>query len=59
MSISMDEPSQETGIVLTPEQKRRQRARSIAIGLALGALAVLFFAVTIVKLGSGVLTRPM
>jgi predicted nucleic acid-binding Zn ribbon protein len=59
MSISMDEPSQETGIVLTKEQKRRQRARSIAIGLALGALAVLFFAVTIVKLGSGVLTRPM
>jgi hypothetical protein len=59
MSISMDESSQETGIVLTPEQKRRQRARSIAIGLALGAIAVLFFAVTIVKLGSGVLTRPM
>jgi hypothetical protein len=59
MSISMDESSQETGIVLTPEQKRRQRARSVAIGLALGALAVLFFAVTIVKLGSGVLTRPM
>lgn len=55
----MDESSQETGIVLTPEQKRRQRARSVAIGLALGALAVLFFAVTIVKLGSGVLTRPM
>jgi hypothetical protein len=59
MSISMDEPSQENGIVLTKEQKRRQRARSVAIGLALGALAVLFFAVTIVKLGSGVLTRPM
>ncbi|MEA2975225.1 MAG: hypothetical protein QOF19_745 [Alphaproteobacteria bacterium] len=55
----MDEPSQETGIVLTKEQKRRQRGRSVAIGLALGALAVLFFAVTIVKLGSGVLTRPM
>jgi hypothetical protein len=59
MSISMTEPNQETGIVLTPEQKRRQRARSVAIGLALGALAVLFFVVTIVKLGSGVLTRPM
>jgi hypothetical protein len=59
MSISMDEPSQETGIVLTAEQKRRQRTRSVAIALALGALAVLFFVVTIVKLGSGVLTRPM
>jgi len=59
MSISMTEPSQEPGIVLTAEQKRRQRARSVALGLALGALALLFFVVTIVKLGSGVLTRPM
>jgi hypothetical protein len=59
MSISMDESTQETGIVLTEEQKRRQRARSVAIALSLGALAVLFFVVTIVKLGSGVLTRPM
>jgi hypothetical protein len=47
------------GIVLTPEQKRRQRARSVAIGLALGALVLLFYAVTIVKLGPGVLNRPL
>ena len=59
MSIGMDEPSQEFGIVLTAEQKRRQRARSVAIALTLGALDLLFFVVTIVKLGSGVLTRPM
>ena len=33
-------------IVLTEEQKRKQRARSIAIALALGALVILFYAVT-------------
>ena len=55
----MDERSPDDGIVLTEEQKRRRRARSIAIGLALGALALLFYAVTIVKLGPGVLNRPL
>ena len=46
------------GIVLSEEQKRRRRARSIAIALALGALVLLFYVVTIVKLGPGVLQRP-
>ena len=49
----------ENGIVLTEEQRKRRRARSIAIGLALGALVLLFYAVTIVKLGPGILRRPM
>ena len=47
------------GVVLTEEQRKRRRARSIAIGLALAALVLLFYAVTIVKLGPGVLRRPM
>jgi hypothetical protein len=55
----MDERSPEDGIVLTEEQKRRRRARSLAIGIALGALALLFYVVTIVKLGPGVLNRPL
>jgi hypothetical protein len=46
------------GIVLTPEQKKRQRERSLAIAWALGILVILFFAVTMVK-GPAVLTRPM
>jgi len=46
------------GIVLTEEQKRKRRARSIAIALALGALAILFYIVTLVK-GPGVLNRPL
>jgi thiol:disulfide interchange protein len=39
------------GIVLTEEQKRRRRARSIAIAFALGVLALLFYVLTIVKVG--------
>lgn len=50
---------QKTGIVLTEEQKRRRNARSIAIALSLGALVLLFYIVTIVKLGPGVLHRPL
>ncbi len=47
------------GVRLTEEQLRARRARSIAIALALGAFVVVLFAVTIVRLGSNVLTRPI
>ena len=47
------------GVVLTDEQKRRRRARSIAIALSLGAMVLLFYVVTVVKLGPGVLRRPL
>jgi hypothetical protein len=50
---------EEEGIVLTEEQKRRRRARSIAIALALGALVLLFYLITIVKLGPGILDRTL
>jgi thiol:disulfide interchange protein len=49
----------EDGIILTEEQKRRRRHRSIAIALVLGALVALFYIVTIVKLGPGVVRRPL
>jgi hypothetical protein len=49
----------ENGIILTEEQKRRRRHRSIAIALVLGALVALFYVVTIVKLGPGVIRRPL
>jgi len=55
----MNEQSSEKRIVLTAEQLRRRRARSIAIALSLGALVLLFYVVTIVKLGPNVLMRPM
>ena len=49
----------ETGIVLTEDQKRRRRQRSIAIAVALGFLVVLFYVITVVKLGAPVLDRPL
>lgn len=47
-------PEPQPGIALTPAQIRSRRARNIAIGLAVGALVVLFYVVTIAKLGSHV-----
>jgi hypothetical protein len=41
------------------ERKRRQRRRSLAIAGILGALVVLFFIVTIVRLGGNVAVRPL
>lgn len=44
---------------LTPAELKRQRARSLAIGLALGFIVLMFFAVTIAKMGPQVLNRPL
>lgn len=55
MSLAMDE----NGFRPSEEQRRRQRARSVAIAIVLGVMALLFYLVTIVKLGPGVLERPM
>ena len=41
------------------EQQRRRRMRSIAIALALGALVILFYVATLVRLGGNVLNRPL
>jgi hypothetical protein len=56
---SSTEPVALEGVRLTPEQERRRRHRSIAIGLALGALVILFWAVTIVRLGGNVANRTL
>jgi hypothetical protein len=57
-SEAMDEQSTDDGVVLTEQQKRARRARSIAIALSLGALVLLFYFVTLVK-GPGILNRPL
>ena len=59
MNDSANQREPETSIKLTEQQLRARRARSIAIALALGAFVVLVFVVTLVRLGSNVLTRPM
>jgi hypothetical protein len=47
------------GIKLTPEQEKARRARNIALALCVGGLCILFFAVTIFRLGGSVLQRAM
>lgn len=54
----MNDTDNDTGIVLTEEQKRKRRSRSVALAVVLGLLVVLFYIVTLVK-GPGVLNRPL
>lgn len=46
-------------IVLSEEQMRKRRGRSIAIALTLFVLVAIFYAVTIVKFGPSLLERAM
>jgi hypothetical protein len=41
------------------ERLARRRRRSIALALALAALVVIFYVLTIAKMGPGVLDRPL
>ncbi|KAB2877215.1 MAG: hypothetical protein F9K43_00160 [Bauldia sp.] len=49
-----DEPA-----VPTRERLGRQRGRSIAIAVILGLLVLLFYLVTIVKIGGNILSRQL
>ncbi|MBU0585052.1 MAG: hypothetical protein KKB66_06785 [Alphaproteobacteria bacterium] len=46
-------------VTLTASQKRARRSRSVAIGLALFALVIIFYVATIAKFGPGILDRAM
>lgn len=44
---------------LTPAQAKSRRLRNLAVGLAVGALVVLFYVLTLAKLGGqGVVNSP-
>ena len=44
---------------LTEAQQKARRKRSIAIALCLAAFVVIFYVVTVIKLGPEVLNRPL
>ncbi len=44
---------------LTPEEIQRRRKRSVAIAMVLAALVLIFYVLTIAKLGPQVLNRPL
>ncbi len=46
-------------IRLTDEEQRRRRRRSVALGLILAGLVLLFYLITIIKLGPGIVDRPL
>jgi uncharacterized membrane protein affecting hemolysin expression len=46
-------------IDLTEKQKKARRNRSVAIGIALALLVVLFYAATIIKIGPEIMNKPM
>jgi hypothetical protein len=52
-------PHTPNGDDLAARQAKSRRARNIAIGLTLGFLVLLFYVVTVVKLGPGALQRPI
>ena len=43
---------------LSPQEERARRRRSVAMGLALGALVILFFIITLVRLGGAGVMSP-
>lgn len=57
--MAEDETGTLEHVTLTPEQKHRRRTRSLAIALSLGALAVIFFVITIIRLGGNVAERSL
>ncbi len=46
-------------VVLSEEQTKIRRGRSVALAVTLGVLVAMFYVVTIVKLGPGIIDRPM
>lgn len=55
----MAQPKDPADVVLSPAQKRSRRARNVAIAIAIGALVLIVYALTIAKLGGHVGDRTL
>jgi len=49
----------ETPFVLTEAQLRSRRKRSVALALVIGGLVVLFYLITVFKMGAAIMHRTM
>lgn len=56
MSASETPPG---GVRLTPEEKQRQNKRSRAIGYAIAGLCLLFYVITVFKMGPAIMSRSL
>jgi len=55
----MPEADAPEGVRLTATEKQRQAKRSRAIGFAIAGLCVLFYVITVFKMGPSILNRSM
>ncbi|MCU0831838.1 MAG: hypothetical protein MUC58_10085 [Rhizobiaceae bacterium] len=46
-------------VEITEAEKKARKSRSVAIAVALAVLVGAFYAITVLKLGSAVLNRPL
>ncbi len=46
-------------MVMTPDELKARKRRNVWIALSIAAFIVLVFAITLAKLGAGVLERPL
>ncbi len=51
--------AEEERLTLSDSQKKARRSRSIALGIALAALVIIFYIATIAKFGPALLERPL
>jgi hypothetical protein len=47
------------GVRLTPAEKQRQNKRSRAIGYAIAGLCLLFYVITVFKMGPAIMSRSL
>ena len=52
-------PEKNQGIRLTEEEAARRARRSKAIGYAVAGLCLLFYVITVLKMGPDILKRPL
>jgi hypothetical protein len=52
-------PKEQEFVALTDAQKKARRSRSVALGLALAALVIIFYVTTLAKFGPDILDRAM
>jgi len=57
--VGMSEGETPAPLILSPEEKARQARRSRAIAYGICGLAVLFYAITIFRMGPAILQRAL
>lgn len=57
--MKIQEQSEISGIVLTEAQAKARRRRSVALALVISALVILFYLITVFKMGAGIMKRPL